>query len=122
MSLASRDPWTPSTSRSRSRSSPSSSSSSSSTSASPRVVHRDLVLVFGTVVVLFALAIARLVWPDLPTAVSQIGTLVLLLQPYLTLRLTAHFVPVSRRVSMAALAPCASPRRPCSSASAGTPR
>jgi len=70
----------------------------------PRVVHRDLVLVFGTVVVLFALAIARVIWPDLPTAVTQIGTITLLLQPYLTLRLTAHFVPVSRRVSMAALA------------------
>lgn len=70
----------------------------------PRVVHRDLVLVFGTVVVLFALAIVRLVWPDLPTAVSQVGTIALLLQPYLTLRLTAHFVPVSRQVSMGALA------------------
>jgi PAS domain S-box-containing protein len=70
----------------------------------PRVVHRDLVLVFGTVVVLFALGITRLVWPDLPTAISQLGTIVLLLQPYLTLRLAAHFVPVSRRVSMGALA------------------
>jgi PAS domain S-box-containing protein len=70
----------------------------------PRVVHRDLVLVFGTVVVLFAFAIARLVWPDLPTSVSQLGTIALLLQPYLTLRLTAHFVPVSRQVSMGALA------------------
>ena len=69
----------------------------------PRVVHRDLVLVFGTVVVLFAFAIARVIWPSLPTAFSQLSSIVLLLQPYLTLRLAAHFVPVSRRVSMAAL-------------------
>ena len=66
----------------------------------PRVVHRDLVLVFGTVVVLFAFAIARVIWPSLPTAFSQLSSIVLLLQPYLTLRLAAHFVPVSRRVSM----------------------
>ena len=70
----------------------------------PRVVHRDLVLVFGTVVALFGLGMARLVWPDLPPALTQLGTIALLLQPYLTLRLAAHFVPLSRRVSMAALA------------------
>jgi PAS domain-containing protein len=70
----------------------------------PRAVHRDLVLVFGTVVALFALAIARRIWPDLPQAVSQVGTVALLLQPYLTLRLAGHFVPVSRAMATAALA------------------
>jgi PAS domain S-box-containing protein len=70
----------------------------------PRRVHRDLVLVFATVVGLFAVNIARGLWPALPPAVGQLGTIILLLQPYLTLRLTAHFVPVSRQVQSAALA------------------
>jgi PAS domain S-box-containing protein len=69
----------------------------------PTVVHRDVVLVFATVVGLFALAIARRIWPDLPAWVSQLGTIILLLQPYLTLRLTSHFVPVSQRAATTAL-------------------
>ena len=69
----------------------------------PTVVHRDVVLVFATVVGLFALAIARRIWPDLPAAVSQLGTIILLLQPYLTLRLTSHFVTVSQRLATTAL-------------------
>ncbi len=69
----------------------------------PSAVHRDVVLVFATVVGLFALAIARRIWPDLPAAVSQLGTVILLLQPYLTLRLVSHFAPVSRRAATTAL-------------------
>jgi signal transduction histidine kinase len=69
----------------------------------PRAVHRDLVLVFGTVVALFGFAIARRLWPDLPQALTQAGGIAILLQPYLTLHLASHFVPVSRRVATGAL-------------------
>ena len=70
----------------------------------PRPVHRDLVLVFGAVVVLFAFGIARRVWPDMPQAFNQLASVVLLLQPWLTLHLASQFVPVDRRISLAALA------------------
>jgi PAS domain S-box-containing protein len=70
----------------------------------PRPVHRDLVLVFASVVILFAINIVVRLLPDLPRAVSQLGSVALLLQPYLTLRLARHFAPVSRGVLMAALA------------------
>ena len=69
----------------------------------PREVHRDLVLVFASVVALFAITIARTIWPDLPRPVSQLASVVLLLQPFLTLRLASHFVPVPRSVLIASL-------------------
>ena len=69
----------------------------------PREVHRDLVLVFASVVALFAIAIARTVWPDMPRPISQLSTVVLLLQPFLTLRLASHFVAVPRSVLIASL-------------------
>jgi PAS domain S-box-containing protein len=69
----------------------------------PRAVHRDLVLVFGTVVALFAFSVVRRVWPDLPQWLTQVSGIALLLQPYLTLHLASHFVPVSRRLATGAL-------------------
>ena len=69
----------------------------------PREVHRDLVLVFASVVALFAIAIARTVWPEFPRPVSQLASVVLLLQPFLTLRLASHFVSVPRSVLIASL-------------------
>jgi PAS domain S-box-containing protein len=69
----------------------------------PRVVHRDLMLVFGSVVALFAIAIALKVWPTLPSGLGSLAAVVLLLQPYLTLRLARHFVPISREVATASL-------------------
>jgi PAS domain S-box-containing protein len=70
----------------------------------PTVVHRDIVLVFACTVALFGIAIVLQVWPALPRGISQLSTTVLLLQPYLTLRLASHFVRVSRRTANAALA------------------
>ena len=70
----------------------------------PREVHRDLVLVFGCVVALFAIQIATRLLPTLPRGISQLSTVILLLQPFLTLRLAGHFVPVSRQVAGVALA------------------
>ncbi|MFL5674611.1 MAG: ATP-binding protein [Chloroflexota bacterium] len=70
----------------------------------PRVVHRDLVLVFGSVVVLFAVNVALRLWPALPRGLGSLAAVALLLQPYLTLRLARHFVPVSRAEARAALA------------------
>ena len=69
----------------------------------PRAVHRDLVLVFGSVVALFAIAIALTLWPTLPRGIASLSAVILLLQPYLTLRLARHFVPVSRSVASASL-------------------
>jgi len=69
----------------------------------PRGVHRDLVLVFASVVALFAIAIARTVWPDFPRSISQLASVVLLLQPFLTLRLASHFVRVPRSVLIVSL-------------------
>ena len=43
-------------------------------------------------------------WPDLPRGISQLSAVILLLQPYLTLRLARHFVPVSRQIAGVALA------------------
>ena len=40
----------------------------------PREVHRDLVLVFASVVALFAIAIARTVWPDMPRPITQLSS------------------------------------------------
>ena len=69
----------------------------------PRPVHRDLVLVFASVVALFAIAIVTQLVPGIPRAVNQMSAVVLLLQPYLTLRLAGHFVRVSRSLSIASL-------------------
>lgn len=69
----------------------------------PRPVHRDLVLVFASVVALFAIAIVTSVIPGIPRAVTQMSAVVLLLQPYLTLRLAAHFVRVSRTLAIVSL-------------------
>jgi PAS domain S-box-containing protein len=69
----------------------------------PRAVHRDLVLVFASVVVLFAINILVRLAPGLPRGVALLGSVALLLQPYLTLRLARHFAPVSRRTLIAAL-------------------
>jgi PAS domain S-box-containing protein len=70
----------------------------------PTVVHRDIVLVFACTVALFGINIVLQVWPALPRGISQLSTAVLLLQPYLTLRLARHFVRVSRRTANAVLA------------------
>ena len=69
----------------------------------PRPVHRDLVLVFASVVALFAIAIVTSLVPGIPRAVNQMSGVVLLLQPYLTLRLAAHFVRVPRWLAIASL-------------------
>jgi ABC-type multidrug transport system permease subunit len=47
----------------------------------PRPVHRDLVLVFASVVALFAIAIVTSLVPGIPRAVNQMSAVVLLLQP-----------------------------------------
>jgi PAS domain S-box-containing protein len=69
----------------------------------PRAVHRDLMLVFASVVALFAIAIAAKLWPTLPRGITSLSAVALLLQPYFTLRLARHFVPVSRTVATASL-------------------
>ena len=69
----------------------------------PRPVHRDLVLVFASVVALFTIAIVTQLVPGIPRAVTQMSGVILLLQPYLTLRLAGHFVRVSRSLSIASL-------------------
>jgi PAS domain S-box-containing protein len=70
----------------------------------PREVHRDLVLVFASVVVLFAANVVLAVWPTLPRGITSLSAVALLLQPYLTLRLARHFVAVSTAEARAALA------------------
>ena len=69
----------------------------------PRPVHRDLVLVFASVVALFAIAIVTQLVPTIPRAVNQMSAVVLLLQPFLTLRLAGHFVRVSRSIGVTSL-------------------
>ncbi|HEV8402860.1 MAG TPA: hypothetical protein VGQ31_07475, partial [Candidatus Limnocylindrales bacterium] len=69
----------------------------------PRAVHRDLMLVFASVVALFAIAIAAKLWPTLPRGITSLSAVALLLQPYFTLRLARHFVPVSREIATASL-------------------
>ncbi|HEX6867527.1 MAG TPA: histidine kinase dimerization/phospho-acceptor domain-containing protein, partial [Candidatus Limnocylindrales bacterium] len=69
----------------------------------PRPVHRDLVLVFASVVVLFATAVAAALWPELPRGITSLSAVALMLQPYLTLRLARHFVPVSQAEARAVL-------------------
>jgi PAS domain S-box-containing protein len=70
----------------------------------PSGVHRDLVLVFGSVVVLFAVNVILRLEPALPRGISSLAAAALLLQPYLTVRLAGHFVPVSAAESRAAIA------------------
>ena len=62
------------------------------------------MLVFACVVVLFAVNVVLRLWPELPRGISSLSVVALLLQPYLTLRLARHFVPVSRAEGRAALA------------------
>jgi PAS domain S-box-containing protein len=69
----------------------------------PRPVQRDLVLVFASVVALFAIAIVTQLVPTIPRAVNQMSAVVLLLQPFLTLRLAGHFVRVSRSIGLTSL-------------------
>lgn len=69
----------------------------------PRAVNRDLMLVFACVVVLFAVNVVLRLWPALPRGISSLSVVALLLQPYLTLRLARHFVPVSNAEARAAL-------------------
>ena len=69
----------------------------------PRPVHRDLVLVFASVVAQFAIAIVTQLVPGIPRAVNQMSAVILLLQPFLTLRLAGHFVRVPRSLSIASL-------------------
>ncbi len=69
----------------------------------PTAVNRDLVLVFGSVVALFAISIAgQLV--ALPQPVRAAAVIFLLAQPYLTLRLVRHFASMARWVDPAAVA------------------
>src|SRR4029077_9675012 len=69
-----------------------------------RRVCRDVVVVFGCVVVLFAVSVALKIWPTLPRGIGSLSAVALLAQPYLTLRLARHFVPVSTTESRAVLA------------------
>jgi len=53
-------------------------------------VRRDTLAVFASVAVSLAIRDVRPLWPDMPTAASTFGSLALLAEPYLCLRLVGH--------------------------------
>jgi len=68
------------------------------------VVSRDVVLVFGTLVVLFVVSLATSILGTLPVAVNAVAIAALLGQPLATLRLAADLRHVPRPVLIAAFA------------------
>jgi signal transduction histidine kinase/CheY-like chemotaxis protein len=64
---------------------------------------RDVMLVFSILAVVFVLEVAERVGLEIPSAVSRITAVLILLQPYLTLRLARQLGPVHRWVLPAAL-------------------
>jgi signal transduction histidine kinase/CheY-like chemotaxis protein len=63
---------------------------------------RDVMLIFGSMAMLFLLAGVSALVGTLPTWVNGIGVAFLLAQPLLTLRLADRISPISRRVMLAA--------------------
>ncbi|MCI0582979.1 MAG: response regulator [Chloroflexi bacterium] len=66
-------------------------------------VSRDVVVVFGTLVILFVVSLATSVLGPLPVAVNAVAIAALLGQPLATLRLAADLRPVPRPLLVAAL-------------------
>src|SRR6059058_2766363 len=67
-------------------------------------LQRDVMLVFAAMAVLFVLEIVKRVFGEPPMAVGSVAVVLLLAQPYLTLRLVATLRPVRRWVVRTALA------------------
>lgn len=57
----------------------------------PDALHRDVLAVFGSFAGLFLIALVLKVWPDSPRSLTVAWTLLLFLQPPLTLRVAGHF-------------------------------
>ncbi|HYN94871.1 MAG TPA: hybrid sensor histidine kinase/response regulator, partial [Pilimelia sp.] len=66
-------------------------------------VQRDVTMVFLAMAALFALGVVGQVSGELPRAVSPASTVLLLAQPYLTMRLANRLGPVPRWLTTAAL-------------------
>lgn len=66
-------------------------------------VNRDLAVVFASVAGLFLISLLGTLWPERPAALGTASGVLLLLMPYLTLRLTRHFHPYPRWLDLAAL-------------------
>jgi PAS domain S-box-containing protein len=69
-----------------------------------RPVNRDLTLVAGAVAGWFLVSTAISLFPALPAELAQLSPVFILAQPYLTLRLVGHFVPIERNLRLAAVA------------------
>ena len=69
-----------------------------------RPVNRDLVLVFGVVAMLFASNLLTQFVPEAPLPLRRIGPLLLMAQPYLTLRLASYVTEIPRWVGPGTLA------------------
>jgi len=69
-----------------------------------RPVNRDLVLVAGAFAGWLVIATLRSVWPGLPAELGRLSAMLVLLVPFLTLRLVRHVASVGRNAQLAAFA------------------
>ena len=69
-----------------------------------RPVNRDLVVVAGSVVGWVLVSTIVALWPELGPRVAWLTPVLILVQPFLTLRLVRHFTPVKQTLELAALA------------------
>jgi len=69
-----------------------------------RALDRDVAAVFGSVAVLLTLQFLRGHIPGGPTAIADLGVALLLANPFLTLRVVAHFRRLPRGMTVGALA------------------
>ncbi|MHB8332313.1 MAG: sensor histidine kinase, partial [Candidatus Dormibacteria bacterium] len=69
-----------------------------------RALDRDVAAVFGSVAVLLTLQFLRGHIPGGPTAIADLGVALLLANPFLTLRVVAHFRRLPRGMTAGALA------------------
>ncbi|MGH2381065.1 MAG: hypothetical protein ACRDG7_07575, partial [Candidatus Limnocylindria bacterium] len=65
----------------------------------PNPLTADIALMFGSLAGVFALQLARDLWPQLPDWLGQLGVVLLLAQPALALRLTRHLRSMPRWVA-----------------------
>ncbi len=69
----------------------------------PTPLHRDVMVMFSAMAVLFSLAVARQLVGEPPELVRDMGSALLLGQPFLTLRVVRQIRPVPRWFHLAAL-------------------
>ena len=69
-----------------------------------RPVNRDLMIVAGSVASWFLISTVGALFPSIAPSIARLAAVFILIQPFVTLRLARHFVPVGRNLQLASLA------------------